>query len=95
MDYMFAAEKFVDALNAKFPDQKFEIDPGGRKYIRIVQGGSSHRYVHCFVERATGDVLKDAGWKGPAAGARGSLATPKDFQDVVLRADRYGGYLYR
>ena len=52
------------------------IDPGGRKYIRIVSehklyGGQ--RSAFCFVEKSTGNVLKCAGWKTPAKHARGNI----------------------
>lgn len=50
------------------------IDPNGKKYIRIVVSGNGMgRSVHCFVDRATGNVLKAEGWKRPAKHARGSI----------------------
>jgi len=41
----------------------------GRKYIRVIRGGS----VHCFVDMTNGDVLKAASWKAPAKHARGNI----------------------
>ncbi len=40
-----------------------------QKRVRIVRNGS----VHSFVDIATGDVLKPAGWKAPAKHARGNI----------------------
>lgn len=79
----------------------YTADTAGRKYIRIVHeyvmpghtASGRGRSVHCFIDAETGDVLKSAGWKAPAKGARGNLLT--GFGDIVARFDHYGGYLYR
>ena len=41
---------------------------GTRKYVRVIRTDShgSGRSVHCFVEKATGNIYKPDGWKGPA-----------------------------
>lgn len=91
--------EFVEAMGAKFPGQVWSAERGSR-YTRIVQrypdggpmGGGGN--VHCFIERATGTVLKSAGWKGPAKGGRGSIATPAALAACVARADQFGGWLY-
>jgi hypothetical protein len=44
----------------------------GQKYIRIVVE-KPQRSVFCFVDAQTGDILKAAGWKTPAKGARGHI----------------------
>ena len=41
----------------------------GQKRIRVVRDNS----VHCFIDLASGDVLKAAGWKAPAKHARGNI----------------------
>jgi hypothetical protein len=73
----------------------FIADKPGRKVTRIIMvidnGGS--RSVHCFIDNATGDVYKAAGWKAPAKGARGNIVTGLD--DIADRFDWSGGYLYR
>ena len=48
----------------------------GRRYIRIdrlLDGGRGHRSVHAFIDKKTGDVLRAAGYKGPAKHPRGNL----------------------
>lgn len=45
-----------------------------QKRIRIVHDHS----VHCFVDMATGDVLKAAGYKAPAKHARGNIYDEKN-----------------
>jgi hypothetical protein len=49
------------------------VDPGGQKYLRVVRDDGSSRSVYCFVDKATGDILKADGWKRPAKHARGSI----------------------
>lgn len=45
----------------------------GQKNVRIVVGGKSQNFVYCFIELATGDILKAAGYKAPAKGKRGNI----------------------
>jgi hypothetical protein len=51
------------------------IDTKGKKYLRIVEKNEWETYgsVFCFVDKASGDVLKAAGWKTPAKHARGNI----------------------
>lgn len=49
------------------------IDPGAKKYLRIVQDNGTQRSVYCFVDKATGDILKADGWRRPAKHVRGSI----------------------
>jgi hypothetical protein len=54
---------------------EFSLDMGS-KNVRIVRtsvGLGDSRSVHCFVEKATGNILKAAGWKAPAKHARGNI----------------------
>lgn len=41
----------------------------GRKYVRIFHGTS----IYCFIEKATGDILKPEGLKKPAKHPRGNI----------------------
>jgi hypothetical protein len=80
------------------------LDVGGR-YIRLVQYHNvetlTGAYVHAFVDKTNGDLLKAAGWKAPAKGARGNLLDDASFQDVLRRVRLQTGfkgstaYLYR
>ena len=49
----------------------------GRKYLRIVSAtkSGSSKSVYCFIERATGNVLKAESWKKPAKHTRGTIFT--------------------
>ena len=47
---------------------KFSVDPGGKKYLRIVRDDGTQRSVYCFVDVANGDILFPHGWKAPAKG---------------------------
>jgi hypothetical protein len=79
----------------------------GKRFIRLVTGDVSNvplkgggfalvnRHVHAFVEIETGDLLKAAGWKAPAKGARGNILDDADFARILSVADPYGSYLYR
>jgi hypothetical protein len=44
----------------------------GGKYARIIKEDEQHS-VFCFVDLATGSILKAAGWNAPAKGARGHI----------------------
>jgi hypothetical protein len=73
---------------------RFTVE-NGSKFTRIVEnktdfgGGKS---VYCFIDRSNGDILKAAGWKAPAKGARGSIFNPNC--DVGVKATVYGSGLY-
>jgi len=52
----------------------------GPKNIRIVRGEKwecnpepTNGSVHCFIDAATGNILKADGWKRPAKGVRGNI----------------------
>jgi hypothetical protein len=99
-----AIEAFVQALQTKFDAEGPGYGPGelhhtvfsveyGPKYARIVETKyAGSRSVYCFVEIATGDILKSASWKAPAKGARGTILTPTF---GVEFCDRFGGSLYK
>lgn len=88
---------FVDALQPHARQQyagSFEIEPGKRydKVISVSTYGS--RSVHAFIDRETGDLFKPAGWKAPAKGARGNVATAESRAAVIARASISSRYLY-
>jgi hypothetical protein len=66
----------------------------GPRYLRIVRetrvkssGEVVSRSAHAFLDRASGDVLKAAGWKAPAKGARGNIF---DAANGLARMSAYG-----
>ncbi len=47
----------------------------GKKYARIVKSDmGDSRSAFCFVDLATGAILKAAGWSSPAKHARGNIS---------------------
>lgn len=67
----------VYANSASKPVMK--ISEGGKKYIRVVKlnyADDQHGSAYCFIELATGHILKPAGWKVPAKHSRGNINTP-------------------
>ena len=100
-DFDNALQNFLDLLKARddadmdlnspnLPDTfraKFSKS-NGRKYIRIVKA-NPHKSAYCFVDRATGDILKAAGWKAPAKHARGNI-----FNDDPLKGTSLYGAVY-
>ena len=113
---MFNTEAFAMALADKFTRDSeargyalvydIEVEPG-RKFDRLVMSytrtGDSRRgqrSCHAFVEKATGRLVKSAGWSQPAKLSTGelqskfNLSVPEDYQRVLEVADFAGGYLY-
>jgi hypothetical protein len=64
------------STNGYDPSKKFSVEYG-RKYAKIVSHDSngSSEGVWGFVEIATGNILKAAGWAKPAKHARGHIDT--------------------
>ncbi len=46
----------------------------GKKFARIVEDNGTQRCAFCFVDLATGDILKTDGWKRPAPQPRGHIS---------------------
>lgn len=64
---------FADMVHVGAPDYTVSY---GKKYAKIIQGrGEEQRSVWGFIDMATGDILKAAGWSRPAKHARGNIAT--------------------
>lgn len=113
-EYQRANEQLKDKDFAVRHEYRFVIE-AGQKYDRIVQqsrcysvriGGTidhdtkwDNGHVHAFIERATGRLIKSAGWKTPARwgadlASRYDLSDPEQFTKAIEVADPYGGYLY-
>jgi len=79
---------FVETLNAALA--KYNSDQGhkwqtiiepifGKKYAKLIKsenhgGNIVGRSAFCFIDLATGDILKAASWAAPAKGVRGNIA---------------------
>lgn len=91
---------YVDTLNAASPEghERFATVTGKRyvKVVRLYNGKPGS--VHAFIEPATGEVFKPAGWSAPAKGARFDMSDPVSFADLLQAAATptsfAGGYLY-
>lgn len=91
----------------QFYDVDREATSAG-KYLRVVmsddEAQTRGRSVHCFIEKATGKVIKSAGWAGPAKstakGRKGellsnyTLSDPESLEKLLASIDAYGSYLY-
>ena len=103
-DFATALATFTDAINKGFEehakgfehlsygtDEKDYFHPvtvmNGSKKVRIVQNG----YVYCFVDKATGNILKAAGWNAAAKTARANIYKPETYQGAHLGST---GWLY-
>jgi len=93
-----AIDDFVSWINteATIPETYRWSVEFGRKYAKLVMhaGPTSHGSVHAFVNLENGDLLKAAGWKAPAKGARGSVLG-LGMADIKDRFDWSGRYLYK
>lgn len=92
-------------------EHRFWVEKG-LKFDRIVhqdaivhprEGGEfkAHQtFVHAFVEKATGALVKADGYRKPAKWGGGTILASKynlttDFDSTVALADLSGGYLYQ
>lgn len=78
-EFTLALEAWLEAVNKMRAEADMgHVEPmtGGKRYIRIAEmrdGQPSSAYA--FIDTKNGDVLKPAGWKGPAKHARGNIYT--------------------
>jgi hypothetical protein len=95
------AQALVDAhMAADFPrnPRKVLAVMRGGRYARItvddVRDGkpAGQRSCFCFVDSTNGDVLKAAGWKAPAKGARGNIYTYTNVNECITS---YGAHYAR
>ena len=45
----------------------------GSKNFKLISTHCGSRSVYCFVDKATGNILKAAGWSAPAKHSRGNI----------------------
>jgi hypothetical protein len=56
----------------------------GKKYDRVWYDNGTQRFVAFFIERATGDVWKAAGWKAPTKNfVRGNVSTEEGLREFI------------
>lgn len=83
----------------------------GRKYLKVVNtninddGSDGQRFVHCFIDKSNGDIIKAAGWNAPqrdkdGLAVRGNIATEEGRSIIWKRlladpAQIHGHYLYK
>lgn len=94
-EFTLALEAWLTAVNKMRAEADFEpveAMPGGKRYIRIAEmrdGRPSSAYA--FIDTTNGDVLKPAGWKGPAKHARGNIYR----REAGLGVSRFGANYLR
>lgn len=87
------ASKSVSGMAYEFTAMK------GKKFTRIVSeyvytdGQRGGRSSHAFIDHATGEIYKCAGWKAPAKGVRFTL--PADAEKLKTVVDPFTSYLYK
>lgn len=89
-------------LSEKHVDYEFTVEYG-KKYDRLIQTNKRFgvtRCVHGFIERATGMLIKPAGWNAPQRDKDGlayryDLSTEEGFTKAIAESDPYGSYLYK
>jgi hypothetical protein len=86
--FVAKVQAFIDPTFSDGYRPTLTIDMGP-KYVRIVENRPGQRSVYGFVEIATGNILKSAGWKAPAKHARGNI-----HDDDCLKACTPYGIVY-
>ena len=93
-------DNFMNHLNNVMdkPDgYSYDLNTRGSKYYKVVMNTrGSHsdfnsRSVYCFINKRNGDILKPAGWRGPAKGRRGSVIDIYTYKN----SNWHGGWLYK
>jgi len=96
-DITTASDAYWERMGYTFAPPPTYVIESGQRFYKIVKvdgirpdalaGYKSSRSVHCFVEKATGNIYKAAGWSAPAKGIRGNI---NDVEKPLL-----GGQFYR
>ncbi len=93
-DFCGAVEAKIAAHYAKSfptlqaPKIEFKLGPKFAKII-ISNHGGTQRSVFCFIDMATGNILKAASWAAPAKGIRGNI------KNGAADVTEYGAKYYR
>jgi hypothetical protein len=54
---------------------KVSVDRGVKRARIVRSDGPASRSAYCFIDMASGDIFKCAGWSAPAKHARGNIRT--------------------
>jgi len=76
IDLNDSVDDFMNHLNNNMnkPDgYSYELSTRGSKYFKVIMNTRGSRSVYCFINKRNGEILKSAGWRAPAKGARGSF----------------------
>jgi len=105
ISFLAGAEKItVDHITANYPRNAALIElklvaTEGKKNIHVVRTERCRKdnkiitsSSHCLIDRATGDVLKPAGYGRPAKGTRGNI---NDQHNGLGRMGEYGPHYNR
>ena len=90
-------DNFMNHLNNVMdkPDgYSYDLSTRGSKYYKVTMNSHSDfnsRSVYCFINKRNGDILKPAGWRGPAKGRRGSVIDIYTYKN----SNWHGGWLYK
>jgi hypothetical protein len=100
--FMASAQAMIDRYMAEhfaLQAKKLAIDPGGKRYLRIVERSGlkvngelpegASRSCWAFIDLESGDVLKPDGWKRPAKHARGNIFNPNPVEGVSPYGPHY------
>lgn len=99
------AEEFRAALQEYIVNQQKQNSPvlvdlyktqillkNGTKNIKVIRK-DTQSIVHCFIDLATGNILKAASWKVPANGVRGNIFD--DNYGIGTAVTEYGAAYFR
>ena len=94
IDFDSLVDNFMNHLNNDMdkPDNYlYELNTSGSKYLKFEMLSRLSRSVYCFINKRNGDILKPAGWRGPAKGTRGSVIDTSTYKN----SNWHGGWLYK
>ena len=76
--------KFLKEIECTKDKFGIEFEPGS-KYVKVVSiSGGGSRSVHCFVEKANGNIWRAASWKSPARNhIRGNVFDQASYIDRI------------
>ena len=94
IDLNDSVDDFMNHLNNTMnkPDgYSYDLNTRGSKYFKVEMLSHGSRSVYCFINKRNGEILKSAGWRAPAKGARGSVLVTESY----INSDWSGGWLYK